>query len=447
MRHRYLRQGPIARAAGSLAAVMAVVLLFMGSAIGDDTMFTSWNFSAETSTEHGPIQVPAADGYVGIILQYREPQDTSKFSAEVTVSWPSVENNCPSYPTGQKHTLRHFRNVIKPNVLLFDERTPVLAGSFLYIDVHIRDSYNPSDKFPYKLTVFWERAFPEADPEPSQMPDNPFNLGIISAPFEFSSHIGFQQPGGGTYGGEYICGPGRDNSDFFKFKVKESGYYVVTFASTNDWVVDSPYYCRPVVSGLQEEDSPGIGRYLSSEWWLKEKDHIGPYYLSKEKTYYLDLQSEGWSSTDSPYECNASVLFTIKDGGYTYYVINGQYFPDTVETGELVELVYWIKNRGTIKGNPVVVRVQIYDPWGHIVYTSQKSISLEPEPSSLEVHEFVFDLKIPKSHKNTGIHKIKAEIIENDEVVYTRSKKITVLRKVPPVSAVIEMLLLGPVAP
>lgn len=446
MLHRDLRQGPIARAVGSLAVVMAVVLSFMGNAIGDDTMFTSWNFSAETNTEHGPIQVPAADGYVGIMLQYQEPQDTSKFSAEVTVSWPSAENDCPSYPTGQKHTLRHFRNV-KPNVLLFDERTPVLAGSFLYIDVHISDSYYPSDKFPYKLTVFWERAFPEADPEPSQMPDNPFNLGIISAPFEFSSHIGFQQPGGGTYGGEYICGPGRDNSDFFKFKVKESGYYVVTFASTNDWVVDSPYYCRPVVSGLQEEDSPGIGRYLSSEWWLKEKDHIGPYYLSKEKTYYLDLQSEGWSSTDSPYECNASVLFTIKDGGFTNYVINGQYFPDTAETGKPVTLKYYLWNLGTIKGNPVVVELKIYDPSGHMVYTSQQSISLDPMSFYDDGYRIFFTWQIPKSHKNTGIHIITAEILENNRVVDKESAKLMVHRKVPPVSAVIEMLLLGPVAP
>lgn len=444
MRHRDLRKGPIARAAGSLAVVMAVVLSFMGNALGDDTMFTSWSFSAELNTEHGPIQVPAADGYIGIMLQYQEPLDTSKFSAEVTVSWPSVENNCPSYPPGQKHTLRYFRNV-KPNVLLFDEKIPVLAGSFLYIDVHLRDSYNPSDKFPYKLTVFWERAYPDADPEPSQMPDNPFNLGIISAPFEFSSHIGFQQPGGFNYGGEYICGPGRDNSDFFKFQVKESGYYVITFASTNDWAVDSPYYCNPVVSGLQEEDSPGIGRYLSSEWWLKEKDHIGPYYLSKEKTYYLDLQSQGWSSPDSPYECNASVLFTIKDGGYADYwlkeIADELPWPITREAGEGIAVLYDLMNTGSIEGNPVIVRMKVQDPSGNIVYTSQLSVSIAPQ-DYITSKLIRFFWQIPKSYNKNGIHNIYVEVLENNKVLDRKSRKLFVLKNIPPVTGVINLLLL-----
>jgi hypothetical protein len=438
MRYRDLRHGPIARVLGSLAVVMAMVLSFMGNAFASDPeYFKVWHFSSETPAEH-LIQVPA-DGYIGIYVKYAKPQDiTEYFHMDVTVYWPPKENGWPDYGRAEIEKIRKYIDV-EPATVLFDDNTPVLAGNFFYIEVYpyLTNPIYHYSKFPYELTVFWERAYPEADQEDNSAFDKPLDLGIISVPFEFSSHIGFQKPW--TFRGASFAG--GDTNDYFKFKVKDSGYYVISYASANDWGVDTSLrYCRPVVSGLFQEDAYS-GNYISPKWFLKEKDHIGPYYLLKENTYYLDLQSEHWTSYEAPYECNASVLFMIK-GGYTNYWLKGMNdlpWPDTVKPGELVRRSYILTNTGTIEGNPVVVRMKIQSPSGQIVYTAQQSISIDPH--NRNEREIVFDWKIPKSYKNEGIHNINVEVLENNKVVDRQSQKLIVLKNIPPVTAIINLLL------
>lgn len=321
-----------------LLVFLTLSYVFITHASAQDTdSFKTWTFPYQVYTYpdnwHGPIETPA-DGYLGIRVKYTKPQNDPSFVLNVTVHWPEDENNCysgsiptptattfrnsdaetfvkstaSSYPTGFVEKIRVY-GTVQPDTFIFDDKTPVPSG-FLFIETYRYSNIDANKKIPYELTVFWVRAWPEADPEYNRVFDKPVDLGRKLAPFEISSHIGFISPRAFEYGGKWACV--RDINDYFKFKVQKSGYYFITFSSTNDWGIDNgTYYCRPVVSGLQEETSSG-SRYLSPEWWLKEKDRIGPYYFSTANTYYLDMQSQYSSHTTAPYECNASVLFTVQ---------------------------------------------------------------------------------------------------------------------------------------
>ena len=449
-------------------------LLFSADVFAEDTeSFKTWKFlykSYSATYYHGPIQIPA-DGYLGIRVKYSKPQNDTTFDFQVTVHWPYAENDCyfgsiprPTSTTSIDASLKSedksllqksgvlyspFNNHKKireyggvaPDTTLFDDNTPVPAGN-LFFEVFVYSTIAANQNIPYELTIFWERAFPEADVEYNRVFDKPVDLGRKLAPFEISSHIGFILPRAYEYGGLWACI--RDDNDYFKFKVQKSGYYVITYASTNDWGVDTTYhYCRPV-AGLQEETASGSMKYLNSEWWLKETDRIGPYYFSTENTYYLDLQSSYESRLALPYECNASVLFTVGYEGYVKYidgriVIGSILLPSPtplLEVGKSNTIRVSFKNSGTITGNPKL-KLIIQNPSGKTVYTSYNQVTAPPGYSIDKT--LLWD--IPKTYKDEGIHNIKVEILESTELKLVLTTKAIVVKKIPAIAPVLNFLL------
>jgi len=449
-------------------------LLFTTAVFAEDTeTYKLWTFPRKSYGfiyYHGPIQIPA-DGYLGILVKYTKPQNDSTFHFNVTVHWPLAENNCyfgsiptPTSTTSIDPSLTAFENEnlpqesgalysptnnhkkirvygsVPPDTILFDDNAPVPAG-LLFFEVYIYSSIDANQEIPYELTVFWDRAFPESDVEYNRVFDKPVDLGRKLAPFEISSHIGFIMPRAFSYGGKWACI--RDDNDYFKFKVQKSGYYVITYSSINDWGVDTTYhYCRPV-AGLQEETASGSMKYLNSEWWLKETDRIGPYYFSTENTYYLDLQSSYWGVSGMPYECNASVLFTVGYEGYVKYIdgriVVNDISPDItplLKVGESGPFTVSFKNSGNITGNPAL-KLIIQNPSGKIVHTSYGQVTVLPGKTIAKVLIW----NIPKTYKDEGIHNIKVEIRESTELKLVLTTKAIVLKNPPAIAPVLELLL------
>lgn len=438
----------------------------------DAESYKTWTFPYKSYgyiTYHGPIQIPA-DGYLGILVKYTKPQNDSTFSLEVEVHWPIAENNCslnvpvlpsttsiePSlkpfedkslpqesgalyYPINNHKLIRDY-GTVQPNTILFDDNSPVPAG-LLFFEVVVHSDIAANKNIPYELTVFWDRAFPESDVEYNRVFDKPVDLGRKPAPFEISSHIGFILPRAYPVGDKWACI--RDDNDYFKFKVQKSGYYVITYSSINDWGVDTTSrYCRPV-AGLQEQTANGGMKYLNSEWWLKEKDRIGPYYFSSENTYYIDLQSSYQNPSYMFYECNASVLFNFEYEGYVKYY-DGKIFVShydywstaLLEAGESYPINVYFTNSGTITGNPVL-KLIIQNPTGKIVHTSYNHVTVPPGRSVIVA--LLWD--IPKTYRDEGTHNIKVEIRESTELKLVLTTKAIVFKKKPAIAPVLDLLL------
>lgn len=490
-----LRRAPLARLVYVILMLIASVLLFAGNVDADDsTDFMVWNFSGTTTYDTYTITIPA-DGYLGIRAEY----DKSKVvfgDLSVEIQFYHSKNGCyglgiPTYclDSASENTvdtakscvqmpdlqnparqvqIRRALNAIKKydfaennvvpydvdappdlipspirlysdiesGVIYFDTNTPVPPG---IIDIQVKNApmdknYNP---LPYTLSVFWDKAFPDSDQEYNRVFDKPLDLGTINPPYQFPSHIGWMTNLGITCEGKWVCT--YDDDDYFKFKVQTSGYYSITYTSINDWGVDTESnYCRPAVTVLYEEDASSRRNLNSNTWWLKEKDRIGPFYLSAGKTYYMDFQrvyliASGYSS-----ECNASVLFKIEKAGYTKYEISKiSVFPAVGLSGEEIEFVFQVSNKGTVDGKPFI-KMTITNPSGLIVYSEQQSGYVYYK----YLTSFFFEWMIPRLYKNEGIHNIKVEIFEGDQLRYTKSSKFLVLKKLPSVAPLIDLLLL-----
>ena len=492
-----LRRHPLARLMYVILMLIASVLLFAGNADADDsTDFLFWSFPETTTYETYAITVPA-DGYLGIRAEYDKskvdfgdlavevqfyplkngcyglgvPKDCLNSVTENTVDtvkgcvqmsnlqnparqvqitpvlntikkYDSAETNVVLYdvdapPDLIPSPIRLYSD-IESGVIYFDTNTPVPPG---IIDIQVKNvpmdkNYNP---LPYKLSVFWDKAFPDSDQEYNRVFDKPLDLGTINPPYQFPSHIGWMTNLGITCEGKWVCT--YDDDDYFKFKVQTSGYYSITYTSINDWGVDTESnYCKPAVSGLYEEDASGRRNLNSNTWWLKEKDRIGPFYLSAGKTYYMDFQRKYLIASGYSSECNASVLFKIEKAGYTKYdIAEINTYPEVGQSGKQLDVQVKVNNKGTVDGMPFI-KMTITNPSGMIVRTEQLSGYV-----AYNYHtSFFFKWMIPRLYKNEGIHNIKVEIFEGDQLRYTKSSKLLVLKKLPAVAPIIDMLLLSP---
>ena len=374
-----LRRHPLTRLVCFILVLIASVLLFAGNADADDsTDFLFWSFPETTTYETYAITVPA-DGYLGIRAEYDKskvdfgdlavevqfyplkngcyglgvPKDCLNSVTENTVDtvkgcvqMPDLQNPARQVQiTPVLNTIKKYDSA-ETNVVLYDVDAPPdlipspiglysnIASDVIYFDtntplppgiIDIQVKSAPLDKnykiVPYKLSVFWDQAFPDSDLEYNRVFDKPLDLGTINPPYQFPSHIGWMTNLGIQCEGKWVCM--YDKDDYFKFKVQTSGYYSITYTSINDWGIDTESnYCMPAVSGLYEEDASGRRNLNSDTWWLKEKDRIGPFYLSAGKTYYMDFQREYLIASGYSSECNASVLFKIEKAGYTKYEIS-----------------------------------------------------------------------------------------------------------------------------
>ena len=494
-----LRRHPLTRLVCFILVLIASVLLFAGNADADDsTDFLFWSFPETTTYETYAITVPA-DGYLGIRAEYDKskvdfgdlavevqfyplkngcyglgvPKDCLNSVTENTVDtvkgcvqmpdlqnparqvqitpvlntikkYDSAETNVVLYdvdapPDLIPSPIRLYSD-IESGVIYFDTNTPVPPG---IIDIQVKNvpmdkNYNP---LPYKLSVFWDKAFPDSDQEYNRVFDKPLDLGTINPPYQFPSHIGWMTNLGITCEGKWVCM--NDKDDYFKFKVQTSGYYSITYTSINDWGVDTESnYCKPAVSVLYEEDASGRRNLITNTWWLKEMDRIGPFYLSEGKTYYMDFQREYLIASGYSSECNASVLFKIEKAGYTKYdIAEMNTNPDVGQSGKTIYIAVPIRNTGTVDGSPLI-KMTIRNPLDQIIHTEQRVNEVILHDGLIYTRIFMW--VIPKSYRNEGIHNIKVEIFEGDQLRYTESSKFLVLKKLPPVAPIIDMLLLSP---
>ena len=490
-----LKRHPLARLVYVILLLIASVLLLAGNVDADDsTDFMVWNFPESTTYDTNTITIPA-DGYLGIRAEYDKSKvafgdlsveiqfyhskngcyglgiptycldsasentvDTAKSCAQMPdlqsrarqVHTRPALNTIKKYDSAETNVVPDDGNAppdlipspiglysnIASDVIYFDTNTPVPPG---IIDIQVKSA--PLDKnykiVPYKLSVFWDQAFPDSDLEYNRVFDKPLDLGTINPPYQFPSHIGWMTNLGIQCEGKWVCM--YDKDDYFKFKVQTSGYYSITYTSINDWGIDTESnYCMPAVSGLYEEDASGRRNLNSDTWWLKEKDRIGPFYLSAGKTYYMDFQREYLIASGYSSECNASVLFKIEKAGYTKYEISKiSVFPAVGLSGEEIEFVFQVSNEGTVDGKPFI-KMTITNPSGLIVQTEQQLGYVY----CYSYNPFVFKWMIPRLYKNEGIHNIKVEIFEGDQLRYTKSSKLLVLKKLPSVAPLIDLLLL-----
>ncbi|HBI15336.1 MAG TPA: hypothetical protein DDY20_07460 [Desulfobulbaceae bacterium] len=460
------------------AVLFVCVLSITATAYGEEAPgILHWTFpeSPTSYKMYGPIAIPS-DGYLGYVVHYSDPDPDGPSYITIEVLWPYEENNCylgnipyaeavpfagpslaadqvspppvngdPRFPNALflPETIRRQVNLV-PGKIYSDMKTPVPPGQiFVWVSMP-----STSPQIPHQLTVFWEKAYSDADVEVNRVFDKPLDLGRITAPYAINSHIGFISPRGYQIDGQWACV--TDNDDFFKFQVSKDGYYYFSYESLNDnWGPrkdTSIYYCMPA-AGIQEEDEYG-NRYLVNRWWLTEKNIVGPYYLSAGKTYYIDLQREFYSPADALYECNASLLFNIQYGGYTEYLFK-EFKIETFFTknygvsGNMLFLAASVNNFGTIDGSPNV-KINIKDQHGNMQYTHEKLVKIYRSRSVDDPTAISFAWDIPKNYDSVGRHTAEISITENSEIKLHHSIDFWVYKNIPSVTAIIDLLLLTP---
>ncbi|MHB8789794.1 MAG: hypothetical protein ACYDBT_07910 [Desulfobulbaceae bacterium] len=461
-----------------------IVLLFcilskIGNAYGEEAAtILHWDFPQSTKSYiiYGPITIPS-DGYLGFVIHSSEPDPDSLSHINIEVLWPYQENNCyignipyagtpssasqslvidqmqaPSFSTNSIHPntitlpelIRRQENII-PGKIYSDMKTAVPQGLIL-IQV---TTPTTSPQIPHQLTVFWEKAYADADVEPNRVFDKPLDLGRISAPYKINSQIGFISSKDYQIDGQWACL--LDSDDYFKFQVSKNGYYYFSYESLNDnWynqISTSPLtYCMPA-AGIHEEDSYG-SRYIEYRWWLIDKNIIGPYYLSTDKTYYLNLQRQSYSDRDSRYECTANLIFNIQYGGYTKYNFFNFYIFTPISddygiAGKKLFIRHSVTNSGTIDGKPNV-RINIKDQYGNLQYTREKTVTISRSLHLFDATVIEFEWDIPQNYANDGNHTAEIIISENSDIKLQHASDFVVYKNVPPVIEIIELLLLTP---
>lgn len=380
----------------------------------------TWNFSGNDGLNTHAITIPD-DGMLDYRVTYSSAQTLDEIEFRVPLRQCHPYNILPTI-------LYRKRN--PPHNKYFNVNIPVGPG---IVEIVVN-----AGSAPYHLTVYYTEPLAwKADQEPNMVFKWPAQLGTLNPPDSIFSHTHF-------YSCFYYPEPGippgvittqSDTKDYFKFKVNRTGQYKLVhrrFESGGDG-------CKPEVE-LQEADDQGL-HYIYEDWYLKEKDEVGPINLSAFKTYYLDLQLAFGANSNFPHYCFASVEIGLVPVGSAWLGIEDiRHEPNTV-CG--IEETYGvdIRNDGDVS-TYASVSVKVYHPsWPQYVSRDYASRVWVPRGGKKSVP---LKIIIPNWHfSKTGEWTIEVQVTEepNGKTV-ERTSSIGVLCR-PPLPAILQLLLQG----